>query len=143
MAWSCPSRSSKQVGQAVSVVVGNGDAHAGVRVGNALLRGDVAEAEAEAHRIRGRSSRPRQVPVELVRVGVVGHVHVETTITVQIREDRAEAVLRLADVDSGELPYLTEGRPAESILALVEVQEVAYASIGLREALEGVRDRTV
>ena len=42
------------------------------------------EAEAEAHRIRGRPSRPRHVPIELVRVQVVGHVHIEATVAVEI-----------------------------------------------------------
>ena len=74
----------EEVGTAVAVEVGLGDAHAGVVVVDAVGLRHVDEVEAER--------AARLVDVEVVRVLVVRDVEVGAAVAVHVGEDRAEAV---------------------------------------------------
>ncbi len=67
------------------------DAHARERIGDALARRDLLEAEAEAGRVGRRTARPRHVLVELVRVLVVRDVEVGPAVMVVVEERRRRA----------------------------------------------------
>ena len=83
----------EQVGAAVAVVVGAGDAHAGVRVGDAVRARARRRGGSRAPWVGLRAARPGDVHVQAVRILVVGDVEVGPAVAVDVREHRAEAVL--------------------------------------------------
>ena len=117
----------------------DGDAHAGVRVGDAPRRRAVLEAEAEAGGIGLRAAGPRDVHVELVRVLVVRDVEVGTAVAVDVDERRAEPV---AEARPPRGPPARRPRGSDRA-AEVEEEQVADAGEVRREAGERARHRVV
>src|SRR6476646_11623496 len=82
----------EEVEAAIAVVVTRRDAHPGVRIVDSLRGATLLEAEAEPFRVSGGPTGPGNVLVELVRVLVVRDVQVGPSVSVVVREQRAEAV---------------------------------------------------
>ena len=102
----------EQVADPVAGVVGDGDAHAGVRVVDVRGTGDVAEPEPES----GRIVRDGFVQVEPVRVLVVRDEEIEPPVAVDVGEDRSEPVLHRLRLDPDLLRHLSEARPPSAPL---------------------------
>ena len=83
----------EEIGAAVAGVVLGGDAHAGVRVGDAGRAAFLDEVEAER--------AARLVDVQPVRVEVVGDVEVGPAVAVHVGEHGAEAVIDVLRLDPG------------------------------------------
>ena len=114
----------------VEAVVRGRDAHARVRVVDALTASALDEAEAEA-------VRAGDVQVEPVRVEVIRDVEVEAAVVVHVREDRTETVIDPSRLEPGALADLAEPRAAVSVVAQVEVEAIAHAGDVRREAARG------
>ena len=89
----------EQVLPAVGVEVARGDAHARVPVRHAFLRAALDEPEAEPRGIRLRATGPGDVPVQPVRVEVVGDVEVAAAVPVVVGEHGPETVLDPCPLD--------------------------------------------
>ena len=90
--------------------------------------------------IRVGAALQRDVLVELVRVGVVRDVQVESPVAVDVREHRAEAVRDLRPLDPGLSSDLAERRVPVRVGAFVQVEEIADRLVVGGEAGRGVDD---
>ena len=133
----------EQVGAAVAVVVTGRHPHARARVGDPRCRSTLFEAEPELGRVGLGASRPGDVLVQTVRVGVVGDVQVEVRVPVEIREQRSQPVREAGDLEPGVLPDLPKGHASRAAAAVVEKELVADAEDGVGETLCGVRIRRI
>ena len=123
----------EQVGAPVLAEIGGCDPHTGVRVVDGLTPRDLVEPEPKL-------SGPRDVPVQLVRISVVGHVQVEAPVAIEVREHRAEAVTEPLVLEAGDLSHLSERGAVVPGCSSIEVEEVAHRMVVVGEAGSGGGD---
>src|SRR4029077_14857980 len=91
----------------------------------------------------GGSPGPGNVFVELIRVLVVRDVQVGPSVSVVVREQRAEAVPEIRRLEARLYADFAESRVSMLVVAFVEVEQVAHTLVIRGEAAERVRHRSV
>src|SRR6476646_7858222 len=129
----------EEVEPAIAVVVARRNAHSGVRIVDSLRGATLLEAEAEPFGVSGGPTGPGNVLVELIRVLVIGDVQVRPSVSVVVREQRAEAVPKVSRLEPRLHPDFAESRVSMLVVAFVEVEQVAHTPVIRGEAAERVR----
>ena len=133
----------EQVGVSVTVEVRSRDTHPRIRVGHAGDGCALLEAEAETRGIGLLPARPRDVLVQPVRVAVVGDVQIGPAVTVEVGEDRPEAVIEPRGLEARLNAHLPKAGVPVLVPTQIQVEKVADAGEVVGKAGSRAGDREV